>query len=89
MNLRNFLVREENLRFFFVSIDRFLAAFQREKGVWIIKPVASSQGKGIFLINHVKYFTEIIPKERNVFCSLIKFHWMKISLSVDTLTIPF
>jgi tubulin polyglutamylase TTLL5 len=32
-----------------------VAAFQREKGIWIIKPVASSQGKGIFLINHVKY----------------------------------
>ena len=31
----------------------FSAAFQREKGLWIIKPVASSQGKGIFLINHV------------------------------------
>lgn len=31
-----------------------LDAFQREKGLWIIKPVASSQGKGIFLINHVR-----------------------------------
>jgi glutathione synthase/RimK-type ligase-like ATP-grasp enzyme len=45
-----------------------LAAFQREKGVWIIKPVASSQGKGIFLINHVNILFEINLINSILFC---------------------
>jgi tubulin polyglutamylase TTLL5 len=45
----------------------FSAAFQREKGIWIIKPVASSQGKGIFLINHVKLYFKINLKEKKFF----------------------
>jgi tubulin polyglutamylase TTLL5 len=32
----------------------FLATFEKEKGIWIVKPIASSQGKGIFLINNVR-----------------------------------
>jgi tubulin polyglutamylase TTLL5 len=50
---------DENFLFFFESCS-IVAAFQREKGIWIIKPVASSQGKGIFLINHVKYSFQFI-----------------------------
>ena len=61
MNLKNFLVRK-NDRFLLFSIYPFVAAFQREKGVWIIKPVASSQGKGIFLINHVTYSIQTIER---------------------------
>ncbi|XP_075266070.1 uncharacterized protein LOC142358558 isoform X5 [Convolutriloba macropyga] len=30
----------------------FQSTFAKEKGVWIVKPVASSRGRGIFLINH-------------------------------------
>ncbi|XP_067938422.1 tubulin polyglutamylase TTLL5-like [Watersipora subatra] len=30
----------------------FCSAFLREKGTWIVKPIASSRGRGIFLINH-------------------------------------
>jgi tubulin polyglutamylase TTLL5 len=74
--------------FFRLSSYSFSAAFQREKGIWIIKPVASSQGKGIFLINHVKYSFELIFKTKYLF-SLIKCHWMKILLLVDILIIHF
>jgi len=28
----------------------------RERGTWIVKPVASSQGKGIYLISQVNYY---------------------------------
>ncbi|CAF1690940.1 unnamed protein product, partial [Adineta ricciae] len=42
-----------------------LATFQREKGIWIIKPVASSQGKGIFLINH----PDQVPLDENLVIS--------------------
>lgn len=34
----------------------------RERGTWIVKPVASSQGKGIYLINQVGKVT------RNISC---------------------
>ena len=30
-----------------------LAAFLKDKGPWIVKPVASSRGRGVFLVNHV------------------------------------
>ena len=30
----------------------FIDAFLREKGTWIVKPIASSRGRGIFLISH-------------------------------------
>ena len=30
----------------------FYAAWQRTKGTWIVKPAASSQGRGIYLIRH-------------------------------------
>ncbi len=33
----------------------FSAAHLKERGTWIVKPVASSRGRGIFLINHVRY----------------------------------
>ena len=56
MVLKNYLELNE----YEVTLERDgrlgLAAFQREKGIWIIKPVASSQGKGIFLINHVIFY---------------------------------
>ena len=55
------LVIEDFTYLFTFSLN--IGAFQREKGIWIIKPVASSQGKGIFLINHVtikkKFFSKI------------------------------
>ncbi|CAF1277351.1 unnamed protein product [Rotaria sp. Silwood1] len=47
------------------EFEDFSAAFQREKGVWIIKPVASSQGKGIFLINH----PDQVPLDENLVIS--------------------
>jgi tubulin polyglutamylase TTLL5 len=56
-----------NLFILFFSNYFCLDAFQREKGFWIIKPVASSQGKGIFLINHVNY----LSSHTNIFSSQI------------------
>ncbi|CAF1013286.1 unnamed protein product [Adineta steineri] len=47
------------------EFEDFSAAFHREKGVWIIKPVASSQGKGIFLINH----PDQVPLDENLVIS--------------------
>ncbi|CAF0886363.1 unnamed protein product [Didymodactylos carnosus] len=47
------------------EFEDFCGAFQREKGVWIIKPVASSQGKGIFLINH----PDQVPLDENLVIS--------------------
>ncbi|CAF1166830.1 unnamed protein product [Rotaria sordida] len=47
------------------EFEDFSAAFQREKGIWIIKPVASSQGKGIFLINH----PDQVPLDENLVIS--------------------
>lgn len=35
------------------EFNDFLNSFQREKGLWILKPSASSQGKGIYLIENV------------------------------------
>jgi tubulin polyglutamylase TTLL5 len=69
-----------------VVVSLSAAAFQRERGFWIIKPVASSQGKGIFLINHVS------PAERHAetmfSCpSPIKCRSMKTWSSADTSTI--
>ncbi len=37
------------------EIDDFYTTFYKEKGFWIVKPVASSRGRGIFLINHVRF----------------------------------
>ena len=41
-----------------------LASFYRDKGLWIVKPVASSRGRGIYLINHV---TEMIGNKLIIF----------------------
>lgn len=30
-----------------------LAAFLKDRGPWIVKPCASSRGRGIYLVNHV------------------------------------
>ncbi|XP_063715109.1 serine-rich adhesin for platelets-like isoform X3 [Symsagittifera roscoffensis] len=35
-----------------IEFGDFQSTFAKEKGVWIVKPVASSRGRGIFLINH-------------------------------------
>lgn len=40
--------------FLFVFLDT--AAFSRDKGPWIIKPVASSRGRGVHLVNHVSIY---------------------------------
>lgn len=67
MNLKIFQV---NLiltwnRLYSMNLILISAAFQREKGLWIIKPVASSQGKGIFLINHVN--KSIVEREWRIY----------------------
>jgi len=33
-------------------------AYLREKGTWIVKPVASSRGRGIFLVSHVRLYID-------------------------------
>ena len=33
--------------------DYIVGTFYREKGIWIVKPVSLSRGRGIYLINHV------------------------------------
>ncbi|XP_050404221.1 tubulin polyglutamylase TTLL5 [Patella vulgata] len=40
----------------------FCSAFLKDKGPWIVKPVASSRGRGVFLINH----PEQAPLDENV-----------------------
>ncbi|CAD5121869.1 DgyrCDS10332 [Dimorphilus gyrociliatus] len=40
-------------------------AFQKDKGPWIVKPVASSRGRGIFLVNH----PEQVPLDETVVVS--------------------
>jgi hypothetical protein len=37
----------------FKNKQTILATFQRERGYWIAKPVASSRGRGITIISHV------------------------------------
>ena len=43
----------KKLNSLFIFIFIFLSDILQEKGLWIVKPVASSRGRGIFLINHV------------------------------------
>ncbi|XP_052766508.1 tubulin polyglutamylase TTLL5-like isoform X5 [Mya arenaria] len=40
----------------------FCTAFLKDKGPWIVKPVASSRGRGIFLVNH----PDQIPLDENI-----------------------
>ncbi|XP_041351009.1 tubulin polyglutamylase TTLL5-like [Gigantopelta aegis] len=42
--------------------QEFCSSFLREKGHWIVKPVASSRGRGVFLINH----PDQVPIDENV-----------------------
>jgi glutathione synthase/RimK-type ligase-like ATP-grasp enzyme len=49
------------MSFFERIIFIFIATFEKEKGIWIVKPIASSQGKGIFLINNVRKIFTFIP----------------------------
>ncbi|XP_060071589.1 tubulin polyglutamylase TTLL5-like [Ylistrum balloti] len=43
----------------------FCASFLREKGTWIVKPVASSRGRGVFLCNH----PDQVPLDENLIVS--------------------
>ena len=36
-----------------VNLKNISAAYVKEKGSWIVKPIASSRGRGIYLINNV------------------------------------
>lgn len=45
--------------------QEFCAAFSRDKGPWIIKPVASSRGRGVHLVNH----PDQVPLEENLIIS--------------------
>lgn len=51
----------------------FCETHLRERGTWIVKPVASSQGKGIYLVNQVivvVVFNKILgTSEKNFFIS--------------------
>lgn len=42
--------------------QEFCSAFLKDKGPWIVKPVASSRGRGIFLVNH----PDQIPLDENI-----------------------
>ncbi|XP_053394051.1 tubulin polyglutamylase TTLL5-like isoform X10 [Mercenaria mercenaria] len=42
--------------------QEFCTAFLKDKGPWIVKPVASSRGRGIFLVNH----PDQIPLDENI-----------------------
>ncbi|KAI0229728.1 Tubulin polyglutamylase TTLL5 [Lamellibrachia satsuma] len=43
----------------------FCVAFMKDKGPWIVKPIASSRGRGIFLVNH----PEQLPVDEQVIVS--------------------
>jgi len=47
------------------KINLFLDTFEREKGLWIVKPTASSQGRGIFIIKNVFSLFFSKKKKRN------------------------
>jgi len=34
------------------DMKQFLTTFRKQQGTWIVKPIASSRGRGIYLINH-------------------------------------
>ena len=38
----------------------FKAAFLKDRKPWIVKPVASSRGRGIYLVNHVSTDTRAV-----------------------------
>ncbi|EDO40146.1 predicted protein, partial [Nematostella vectensis] len=60
--------------------NEFYAAFMKERGHWIVKPVASSRGRGIFLISHpsqvplddhllvCRYITNPLLIDGNIYC---------------------
>lgn len=43
-----------------------LAAYVKDKGPWIVKPIASSRGRGIYLINNVSVITSFFLPESNI-----------------------
>lgn len=50
------------------EVNDFYSAFQREKGFWIAKPVASSRGRGISIISHPN---QVCLEEQTVVCKYI------------------
>ncbi|EDV23631.1 uncharacterized protein TRIADDRAFT_27246, partial [Trichoplax adhaerens] len=53
--------------------NEFYATFKREKGLWIVKPIASSRGRGIFLVsqpNQVPLDEKLVVSRyvRNPYC---------------------
>ncbi|XP_019627278.1 PREDICTED: tubulin polyglutamylase TTLL5-like [Branchiostoma belcheri] len=45
--------------------QEFCTAFLRDKGPWIVKPIASSRGRGIYLVNHPQQ----VPVDENILVS--------------------
>ena len=44
----------------------FVEEFKRSGGVWIMKPIGSAQGKGIFLFNKLSQVGELINSFQEV-----------------------
>ncbi|XP_033102981.1 tubulin polyglutamylase TTLL5-like isoform X2 [Anneissia japonica] len=57
------------------EFDDFTVAHNKDKGTWIVKPVASSRGRGIFLLNHPQH----LPLDENLVVS----RYLKNPLLID------
>lgn len=55
--------------------QEFCSQFLKDRGPWIVKPVASSRGRGVFLINH----PDQVPLDENLIVS----HYLHNPLVID------
>lgn len=41
-----------------IEYKELTSAHNKNRGPWIVKPAASSRGRGIFIVNRVSFFTK-------------------------------
>lgn len=57
--LQHFTIKKKTLNIILYTCIIILAAFLKDRRPWIVKPVASSRGRGIYLVNHVSLLRTI------------------------------